>query len=175
MSGAAGCAAFGATGEGAGVGIAGETGAADGENAGVVTGSSPLDAVLPDERECLGLGAAADAWRAAVGFTVAGFVAVAAAGAVDVAGVAAAPVWIGCGVGTGDGTESFAAAAGAGAACAAGSELMGSGGPLLPACTRFQAPSPTAMMARIVAISPVVAARLRERSWRPVMVTGSSR
>jgi len=30
------------------------------------------------------------------------------------------------------------------------------------------------MMARIVAIIPVVEARLRARSWRPVMVTGSS-
>jgi hypothetical protein len=105
VSGAA--AAFGATGEGAGVGIAGETGAADGENAGVVTGSSPLDAVLRDERECVTLDGVAEACRAA------GF-AVAAAGAVDGAGVAAAPVWIGCGAGTGDGTESVAAAAGAG-------------------------------------------------------------
>lgn len=165
VSGGAACAGFGAT--GSGVGIAGETGAAEGENAGVVTGSSPLDAELLAERECFELGVAVDACRG----TVAG----AAAGAVDGAGVAAAPVWSGCGVGTGDGTESVAAAAGAGSACAAGSELMGSAGPLLPACTRFQAPSPTAMMASIVAIIPVRAARLRERSWRPVMVTGSSR
>jgi len=156
VSGAA--AALGATGEGAGVGIAGETGAADGENAGIVTGSSPLDAVLLDERECVALDGVAEACRAA------GFAAVAAAGAVDGAGVAAAPVWIGCGAGTGDGMESVAAAAGAGCAWAAGSELMGSDGPLLPACTRFQAPSPTAMMARIVAIIPVVEARLRARS-----------
>ena len=80
---------FGATGEGAGVGIAGETGAAEGVNAGVVTGSSPLDAV--DARECLELDV--DACRAAVGLTsVVGFAAVTAAGAVAGAGVAEAPV-----------------------------------------------------------------------------------
>jgi hypothetical protein len=41
----------GATGVGAGA--AGETGAADGENAGTVNGSSPLDVELLDERACL--------------------------------------------------------------------------------------------------------------------------
>jgi hypothetical protein len=76
---------FGATGEGAGVGIEGETGAADGENAGVVTGSSPVEA---DERECLVL-VVAEACRRAVTVVAAG------AGAVEGAGVAEAPVCIG--------------------------------------------------------------------------------
>ena len=43
--------AFGATGDGAGVGIEGETGAADGVNAGVVTGSSPRAAAPSSEAE----------------------------------------------------------------------------------------------------------------------------
>lgn len=86
MSGAA-VEGFGATGEGTGVGIEGETGAADGENAGVVTGSSPVEA---DEREGLVL-VVAEACRRAVGLTVVA----AGAGAVEGAGVAEAPVCIG--------------------------------------------------------------------------------
>lgn len=163
--------AFGATGEGAGVGIAGETGAADGENAGVVTGSS-LDTELA-VRECRSTGA--EACRADFTAGLAAVFAGAAGVAAEGGGVAAAPVCIGCGVGVGVGTESVAAAAGAGCACAVGSAPIGSDVVLLPACTRFQAPSPTAMMARTVAINPVVAARLSDLSWRPVMVTGSSK
>ena len=170
--------AFGATGDGAGVGIEGETGAADGANAGVVTGSSPRaaapssEAEGPDDRRvpaaaCL----VADAlWADATG-AFEGSRAADAAGGADAAG--AAELCSGCGAGVGDGRES--AAAGAGAACAVGSEPMGSVVVLLPAWTRFQAPSPTAMMARIVAINPVVAARFSDLSWRPVMVTGSSK
>lgn len=163
---------LGATGDGTGVGIEGETGADDGVNAGVVTGSSPLDVDVWDERECLAVGDAEACRPLDFAAAVAGLAAAAGVGLAG--GVVAAPVCSGCGVGMGVGTESVAVA-GVGWAWAMGSEPMGSVVLLLPAWTRFQAPSPTAMMARMVAIIPVMAARLRDFSWRPVMVTGSSK
>ena len=78
----------GATGVGAGA--EGETGAADGENAGTVKGSSPLGVEL-DERECLAEGAfVAAACRSAVGLGAA-----TAGGVLDGCVAGAAPVWIG--------------------------------------------------------------------------------
>lgn len=77
----------GATGVGAGA--AGETGAADGENAGTVNGSSPLGVEL-DERACL----VEVAFAAAACRSTAGLAAV-AGGALDGCVAGAAPVWMG--------------------------------------------------------------------------------
>ena len=78
----------GATGVGAGA--AGETGAADGENAGTVNGSSPLGAELLDERVCLvEVAFAAAACRSTAGLAAVG------AGALDGCVAGAAPVWMG--------------------------------------------------------------------------------
>ena len=78
----------GATGVGAGA--AGETGAADGENAGTVNGSSPLGVELGDECARLAEGAfVAAACRSAVGL------AAVAGGVPDGCAAGAAPVWIG--------------------------------------------------------------------------------
>ena len=75
----------GATGVGAGA--AGETGAADGENAGTVSGSSPLGVELLDERACL----AEVAFAAVACCSTVGLAAV-AGGAFDGCVAGAAPV-----------------------------------------------------------------------------------
>jgi hypothetical protein len=78
----------GATGVGAGA--AGETGAADGEKAGTVNGSSPLGVELVDERACLAdVAFVTEACRSAVGL------AAVAGGVLDGCVAGAAPVWMG--------------------------------------------------------------------------------